>query len=312
MRNPWRDWLEARPALARRLAPPVPRLAVEIGRDRVVAARGGPQGSVQQAGGRPLAEGLVTPSAKRPNIADTEAVAAAIRELLAQPGLAVQPGEEATLLVPDLTARIFVVDFDALPTRHEELEALVRFRLRKSLPFDPERAVIGCEVASGRRGGGAGRVVAAVADRARLDEYEACVEASGVRAAVVVPSGLACLSAHPALEHGTLLVRAEPGSLVTAYCRRGRVEFYRVMEIQSTVGFEDIAPSAAYYRDHWSDTEAGGHALFLVGLSTETSGRLRSALPWAEFRDLEVRADDGQAAAAQLLAVAGGLQGAFA
>jgi len=274
-------------------AAPTPAVAVEFAAGRLVAGRSG--------AGAPRAHlldpGAVVPSAVRANLADPEALHRPLRSLLE----AVGGLEEAvSLLVPDLTARVSVLDFDALPTRRDELEPLARFRLRKSLPFAEDQAVISCQVLSPRR------LLVAVADRARLDEYENCLETAGGRAATVLPSGLACLAGSPALNHGALLIRAEQGSLTTSFCWQERVEFYRAIELEAPVSFDDIFPSVAFFRDRVEASSGfapGDARLFSAGLDPDMEARLREEVPWATLQSAD---------AAGLLAVTGALRGRFA
>ena len=51
-------------------------------------------------------------------------------------------GRELIAIVPDAACRIALLDFDTLPERKEEANAMVRFRLKKALPFDAEKAAI--------------------------------------------------------------------------------------------------------------------------------------------------------------------------
>ncbi|HUX67349.1 MAG TPA: hypothetical protein VMV31_07660 [Terriglobales bacterium] len=290
-------------------APPTAAVAVELAAGRVVAARLGPGGELR-AGLRRLGPEALAPSAVRANLGDAAAVAAAIRALLA--ALEAE-GQAVTLLLPDLTARLSVLEFEALPGRREELEALARLRLRKSLPFAEEQAAISCQVVSPTR------LLVALADRARLDEYEDCLEAAGARAATVLPSGLACLAAQPLLDHGALLLRYEPGCLTTAFCWQGKVEFFRAVEVRGEVTFEDVFPSVAFFRDRIEQASPPAAEpawlLYAAGLGAELMERLREEAPWASLRTAELAATavGGEAAGpAQLLAVAGALRGRFA
>ena len=45
---------------------------------------------------------------------------------------------DVCLVIPDATTRIMLLDFDTLPAKPEEADAVVRFRLKKSLPFEVE------------------------------------------------------------------------------------------------------------------------------------------------------------------------------
>src|SRR5208337_5082724 len=85
----------------------------------------------------PLPAGALTPGIGEQNLHAPEAVAAAIRNALGQ----VSPRTRAvTVVLPDTAARVFVLDFDSLPGRAAEALPVLRFRLRKMIPFDVEHA----------------------------------------------------------------------------------------------------------------------------------------------------------------------------
>jgi len=48
----------------------------------------------------------------------------------------------AAVILPDYCARVAVLDFDTFPSALEEQQALVRFRLKKSVPFEVDTAVV--------------------------------------------------------------------------------------------------------------------------------------------------------------------------
>ena len=66
---------------------------------------------------------------------------------------------DITLVIPDASTRILLLDFDTLPEKPQDADAVVRFRLKKSLPFDVDQSSVSFDrQASGRRraGGGGG------------------------------------------------------------------------------------------------------------------------------------------------------------
>jgi hypothetical protein len=281
----------ASPSLAAKfdawVAPPTAEVAVEFAAGRLSAGRG------ERVGVLELPPGAVAPSAVRPNLADPATLTASLRHLLETcAGI----GAEVALLLPDLTARVSVLDFDRLPPRRDEHAALARFRLRKSLPFAEDQAVVSTQPLSSTR------LLVAVADRARLDEYENCLEAAGAHAATVLPSGLACLAADPVLNHAALLIRAEQGSLTTAFCWSERLDFFRVIEVQSAASFDDIFPSVAFFRDKVEAAAITQPILYASGLGPELESRLRDEIAWATLRVAPAPAE---------LAVAGALRGRF-
>ena len=48
----------------------------------------------------------------------------------------------AAVILPDYCARIAVLDFDTFPSDPDEQKALVRFRLKKSVPFEVDTAMV--------------------------------------------------------------------------------------------------------------------------------------------------------------------------
>jgi len=113
-----------------------PPAAVEVTSTGALAATGTPP----VYGFAPLPAGSVTPGVAEPNIQEADAVAGAIRQALE----AVNPPKRAvTLVVPDTAVRVFVLEFDTLPTKQAEALSILRFRLRKMVPFDVEHASIG-------------------------------------------------------------------------------------------------------------------------------------------------------------------------
>ena len=76
---------------------------------------------------------------------------------------------DVTVVVPDAAVRVLLLDFDQLPAKAAEALPVVRFRLKKLLPFDADDAMVSYQVMSSEKDavkllavampqGGAGRV----------------------------------------------------------------------------------------------------------------------------------------------------------
>ena len=101
-----------------------------------------------------LAEGAVAPGLKAGNVADTGAVTAAVRRAL-DGGCGRRGGSgsrDVTLVVPDSAVRVLLLDFDQLPAKAAEALPVVRFRLKKLLPFDADDAMVSYQVMSSDEG----------------------------------------------------------------------------------------------------------------------------------------------------------------
>ncbi len=77
------------------------------------------------------------------------------------------------LLVPDLVVRVFILPFDALPRRADEALPLLRWRLKKSVPFDVDETVVSWMRQAGKDGNL--EIVTAVARQKIIREYEEIV-----------------------------------------------------------------------------------------------------------------------------------------
>jgi hypothetical protein len=132
---------------------------------------------------------------------------------------------------------------------------LLRWRLKKSVPFDMDETVVSWMRQSGREGNL--EVVTAVARQRIVREYEQIIEGLGGSAAVVLSSTLCTL---PLLEErgATLLARMCGKTLTTAIVHAGNLCVYRSTELSSESGalepqamLDEIFPAVAYYQDTW-------------------------------------------------------------
>src|ERR1700727_1891096 len=178
-----------------------PSIACEIAADRVLAGRAADKGRlVEMSSARELAPGTVIPDLMEPNLRDASAVRQAIESALSSVG---GHSRDVIAILPDTSVRVVLLDFETLPAKQEEAEAVVRFRLKKSLPFDPADARISYHAQSTKKGV---RAVAAVVLNTVLQEYESAFRDAGYSPGMVMPSMLAALGAADA-ERPTLVVK---------------------------------------------------------------------------------------------------------
>ena len=209
-----------------------PRVACEISPQGVVAARSAdataPLGAVARV---ELAEGAVAPGLRPGNIVDRVAVAAAVRRALEQ--VDAKPNSrdaDITLVIPDAAVRVLLLDFDSLPGRLSDALPIVRFRLKKLLPFEADDAMVSYQVMSSGKSGV--RVLAVAMPRDVLSEYETAAREGGFEPGSVIPSTLAALAA---LESDTaaLLVNANVLGVTTAIVRNGVLLLHRSLDLQT-------------------------------------------------------------------------------
>jgi type IV pilus assembly protein PilM len=217
-----------------------PRLAVEVRPEGVVAARAEDATALLTALGRAdLAEGALAPGLKPGNLVDRAAVVAAVRSALdGVVGRGAERGgarsKDVTLVVPDAAVRVLLLDFDQLPSKIAEALPVVRFRLKKLLPFDADDAMVSYQVMSSTKG--VVRVVAVAMPKEVLAEYEAAVISAGYLPGAVLPSTLAALAGLEEAEAPVLVVNAGRGAVTTAIVRAGILLLHRSVDMGGDVG----------------------------------------------------------------------------
>jgi type IV pilus assembly protein PilM len=230
-----------------------PSAAVEIAPEGVLAAAGS-GGKSQSGHGQvyafvPLPAGALIPGIEEPNLRSSEAVTDAIRSALAE----VSPRNRAvTLVLPDTVVRVFVLDFDSMPAKASEAVPVIRFRLRKMVPFDVENAGIGYQVVA--QDENECKVLAAVMPGPILAEYEAAVRAAGYEPGAVLPSSLAALEAIDSLE-AILAANLSTHAVTTTIANGHELLLYRTLDLPGDRRQRDIeiqraiAVAAAYFED---------------------------------------------------------------
>jgi type IV pilus assembly protein PilM len=162
---------------------------------------------------RRLPAASIVPNLSTTNVADADAVRRSISEALSTVGGAGR-NRHVTVVLPDAAVRVLLLDFDTLPNNNDEAKAIIRFRLKKTLPFDIEHSVISFDRI---RSDATVRAIVAVSPRHVVSEYEQVVRDAGYEPGVVLPSVLATLGiVNP--DRATLVVKidAETTSMVLA------------------------------------------------------------------------------------------------
>lgn len=294
-----------RPAVRSAARPPA---AVELSSRGAVAATGTPP----VYGHASLAAGALRPGVADVNLPLPDAVTAALREALD----AVRPPKRVvTLVVPDPCVRVFVLDFDTLPGKAAEVRSILRFRLRKMVPFDVEQAGISYQVLAQARHDC--RVLVAVVPGAVQAEYEAVVRAAGYEPGALLSATLAALENLQSKEPELVVHVAEEG-LTTAIVAGDDLTLYRWLELPSpteeplrtSLIERGIGVAMAYFEDK---TGAAPTRIHCFGeLSAEDLAGLHSL---AGVRAVELVADPTTGAAtalgnASVAAATGALKGA--
>jgi len=209
-----------------------PRLAVEIRPEGVVAARAEDAQAIVSA----VAQAAAPGGAAAPVLTGDGVSAAALagrRETIAAVKKALEAvalkERQTTLVLPDAAVRVLLLEFEQLPAKPVEALAVVRFRLKKLLPFDADDAAVSYQVMS--TGKSIVRVLAVAVPRQVLAEYEAMVREAGFEPGAVLPSTLAACAGLPEMEAAQLIVNAGETSITTAIVQGGVLLLHRTVDL---------------------------------------------------------------------------------
>jgi type IV pilus assembly protein PilM len=226
-----------------------PKLACEISADRVLAGRISDSGElIESCAARELAPGSVVPDLTENNLLQPERVREAIREAV---GSVAGRTRDVIGVLPDAAVRVALLDFDTLPAKRDEAEGVVRFRLKKSLPFDVEKARVSYHAQPSSSGL---RVVAAVALAGVVEDYEAAFRDAGFSPGVMMPSMLAALGAADG-DKPTLVIKVDARTASIAILDQGQLILFRTLENTRGVTItgeqlaEEVYPSVVFFQD---------------------------------------------------------------
>ena len=163
-------------------------------------------------------------------------------------------GSEIAVVVPDASARIAFLSAESLSKTAEEQRAFIRWKLKKSVPFDVDTAQVAYRVLGPHRGGTGVDLLVALAPKSVVEEYETLFEPLDIHAGMVLPSTLAALNLLPPAEGDTLFVKVAPDCVTTTVFQNQRVQFYR--RVTDVSLYDAVYPTVLYYQD-----KLGGNAL---------------------------------------------------
>jgi type IV pilus assembly protein PilM len=289
-----------------------PRLACEVRAEGVVAARAEDASAVLEAVARvPLEDGVAVPHLRTGEAGVTVAsgignsaangivggvtggaagrakLVAAVRTALEQVS---QRSHDVTLVVPDAAVRVLLLDFDELPAKASEALPVVRFRLKKLLPFDADDAAVSYQVMASSKG--MVQVLAVAMPREVLAEYESVVREAGFEPGAVLPSTLAALAGLAEGERPMLVVNASSEGVTTAIVKGSLLLLHRTVDLGADARgpARGAEPPGEVAEDRPGDNSIAAIAARLAAAGTQTpaSSAGTAAAGGAEFPINEV------------------------
>ncbi len=250
-------------SLANLLKDPPPTHAFELSEDGLAFAPVAGSAAVEFA---PFEPGVLLVSPVHDNIQQPHVLLDHIRKLAPANG---HRKRRAAVILPDYCARIAVLDFDTFPSNPDEQQALVRFRLKKSVPFEVDTAVVSyVEQPRSSTAGAKVEILAAVMSSEIVQQYEAPFRTAGFYPGLVTTSSIAALNLLDA-DGITLLVKLSGRILTVLVLADNAVKLARCVEMDEA-GVSDIEsvlhPTIAYIED---ELKSRPQMVWLAGFGPE-------------------------------------------
>jgi type IV pilus assembly protein PilM len=220
-------------------------------------------GGTREIGFVPFEPETLAPSPIADNLLRTEAISSTLAGIAPANGGGKR--RRAAVILPDYAARISVLDFDSFPSSASEQLSLIKFRLKKTLPFDIESAAVSYYVQPKKDNGKIDVIVVTVALEI-LARYEALLRAQNFHAGDITTAGLASLSLVQN-EDAVIVAKLTGRALTLMVVAGGILKLYRCVELDSMSEDEIrqiLYPTMAYVED---ELRATARKLILTGLS---------------------------------------------
>jgi type IV pilus assembly protein PilM len=228
------------------LQEPPPAMAFEISEAGIATARIGARTELDF---HPLKPGTLAVSPLKENVEDPDEFQSAVRAVSGTQ--AAKKRKDVALILPDYCTRMTVVDFDSFPSDPKEQASLVRFRVKRSVPFDVESAALSYFPQTAAKGGKVD-VVVVVAPLEIVARYESPFRTAGMNPGLVTTSAMAALELAP--EEGLSVLAKLTGHTLTVVVRQGgAIKLVRCLEMPSS-HLEDVSsvllPTFVYIEDN--------------------------------------------------------------
>jgi type IV pilus assembly protein PilM len=236
-----------------------------------------------------LPAGTIANSYSEPNIRNRELARSTVERLLSEAGFT---GSEIVLVVPDDTVRIAFLTAENRSKNSEDQETFIRWKLKKTVPFDVDSAQIAYRVLDSQHGNSGVDIVVALSPRSVVEEYENLFDDLDIHAGMVIPSTLAVLDLLKAPAGDSLVVKITPDCVTTTIFKDNRIQFYRRIA-DAASPYDAAYPTVMYYQDKLSGT--GLRHLFVCGYDQDlrpTMAQLQEKLGVPAQRIEPVDVDD--------------------
>ncbi len=229
-------------SIARLVKDPPPSHVFELSEAGIAFAQGG------QTGFQPFEPGTLVASPVADNIHRPEAIAKLL-ERIAPSHAGSRKRRPAAVILPDYAARVSVLDFDSFPSAPEEQLSLIKFRVKKTIPFDIDSAAVSYFVQPG--GKKKVEVVAVTVALEIIARYEALFRNAGFHPGEMTTSALAALNLYEG-EGVSVLAKLAGHALSVMVLAGSALKLFRCVALDEVTSEEILAvlhPTFAYVED---------------------------------------------------------------
>lgn len=268
------------------LRPRYPLVSLELRDDAVLATRLVKRKGAYHIAGHgavQIGEDVFSTSMMRSEVRSPADLEQAISTVLTKAGA--EGASRISIALPDTAARAFVLDFQEMPPGREQAGNLIRWRLKKSVPFPLEQARLSWEEL-GRREDGRVHLLVTLAPADALDGIEAVTAHLGLRVGLI---DLASFATYNVLRlDGQLAEQAQGDTALLSATRnyyslmifRGEsLIFYRAKNYHVQGGYQgeeslravvrELRTSLGYYEEHLLGEGIRRLLLRVVGIDRE-------------------------------------------
>lgn len=247
------------------LRPAYPPVALEIGHSEIVLVRlkrrgrGKPELVAHRSA--PMPTDARATSIFKPTLGSTAEIVKSVRELFE--ATATKPGRVGVVM-PDNLAKVSILHLPEAPASRKQLDEIVRFKLRRAIPFRLEEARITYQSLPGK--GKGVDILVVVMRRFAVEQYEGILTSIGARPGLVdlsTPNLLNLARSRIAAMNGdggdVAVLNCAAGYFTLVIQRDGRVIFFRSKSVPDDIDPDgeaagellsrEIAHSLAYYRE---------------------------------------------------------------
>jgi type IV pilus assembly protein PilM len=205
-----------------------------------------------ETGFAPFEPGTLVPSPIEDNLRRPEAITSLLSRIAPPNGN--KKRRPAAVILPDYAARVSVLDFASFPSAPEEQLPLIRFRLKKTIPFDIDSAAVSYFVQPSPSGQKI-EVVAVTVALEIIARYEALLRGANFHPGEVTTSALAALNLYrgPDQKDDVAIVAKLAGRSLSLMVLAGEsLKLFRCVDLEGA-GEEEVLsvlqPTFAYVED---------------------------------------------------------------